>query len=686
MTTLEQHQRILTLADGRFSYKLSGKNLGWDRIGFALGTHHGTGKGGFEYYTHSGAEPFICKQVTSIPDGLEMSGTYSAPGLEETMTFRFLGNGALRVERHIINRAKVSHVIRSASAGRVGDSGGPVFSDNHIWRARYCHMDNVRTEKFPWCRPEYPYVRSLPKSDTVFGNQESQAVPAMILTNDTYSQLLLEGQLRQDRTRACWTLSAGAGQPVRTYELHWSMVTGGFELAPGKSLDLEPIYYQIMEDTHPQCCWSDYFEAVAAENSLLEPDNILLSSAFYCSWNYGVFEDISEDKLLKTARFIAGNMPSIKHFLIDGGWQSRDAVTCPSCANFYLPEGQWHDAERFPNGMKVMADNIRATGLTPAIWWTPSVGLHSQLAQEHPEWLAKDAAGNVYRIGDSGYLDYSLVPVQTYLHKIFNILFKQWHYEALKMDFWCQSVESENIRYATGTGIQWRDWLLNTIRSYLPADGFLMTCVAVAMGNPFLGKAASTYRCSIDVGACSWREHVTGSIWNLPLLSIPGNKTCLLNVDGLGWNPKLSDDENLHRLTYGFITMGSLEVDGRLETLAPGKIALLNRLIADMDRGFPVRCPDEDAYQGRPLPKALYVDYPADSKTARRGVIKHIALFNWNDKPCYIGYSAADIGLSGTVAARNYWTDESVTFAGGNICELLPPRSARLYEIKALNS
>jgi hypothetical protein len=682
MQTFDKQHRTLTLADGRFSYTATGKRLGWDRIGFTLGTHHGTGKGGFEYYTHSGPELFTPTAVTSLPDGMAMRGAYSAPGLEETITLRLLDNGALRVERRLTNTATVSHVIRSASTGAIGGVGGPTFTDNHIWRARYCHMDNVRTEKFPWCRPEYPYVRPLPKSDTVFGNQENQAVPAMILTNDTYSQLLLEGQLRQDHTRATWTLAAGAGQPVRTYEMHWSMATGGFELAPGQSLDLEPLYYQILEDAHPQDCWQDYFAAVTAENALLPADNIMLSQAFYCSWNYGVFGDISEEKLLKTARFIAQNMPNVKHFLIDGGWQNREAVSCPSCANFYLPEGHWHDAERFPNGMGAMAAAIRETGLTPAIWWTPSVALHSQLAQEHPEWLAKDATGNVYRIGNSGYLDYSLAPVQAYLHKIFTILFTEWGYEAMKMDFWCQSVEAENIRYATGTGVQWRDWLLTTIKSYLPADGFLMTCVAVAMGNPFLGKGASTYRCSIDVGACAWHEHVTSSIWNLPLLSIPGKQTCLLNVDGVGWNAKLSADENLHRLTYGFITMGSLEVDGRLEEVAPEAIALLNRLIADMDRGHPVHCPDEDAFQGRPLPKALYVDYPTDSKTARRGIAKHIALFNWTDAPQYTGYPAAALGLAGTVTARNFWTDEMVEFPDGNVCECLPPRSARLYEIR----
>ncbi|MBF0245614.1 MAG: hypothetical protein HQL31_10145, partial [Planctomycetes bacterium] len=293
-----------------------------------------------------------------------------------------------------------------------------------------------------------------------------------------------------------------------------------------------------------------------------------------------------------------------------------------------------------------------------------------------------DASGNVYRIGDSSYLDFSLAPVQAYLHKVFTILFKEWKYEAMKMDFWAQGVESETIRYATGTGVQWRDWLLSTIRSYLPPDGFLMTCVAVSMGDPFLGKAASTYRCSIDVGAAAWHEHITASVWNLPLMSIPGRRTCLLNVDGLGWNAKLSDDENLHRLTYGFITMGSLEVDGRLEEVAPDKIALLNRLMDNMDRGYPVQCPDEEAWFGRPLPRALYVDYPPESQTAKRGVKKHIALFNWTDQPQYTGYTAKALGLKGTVKVRNYWTDEEVTWPEGNVCELLPARSSRLYELR----
>ena len=67
---MERHQRTLSIADGRFSYKLAGKKLGWDRIGFTLGTSHGAGQGGFEYYMQTGAEPFQCTAVNAVEDQL----------------------------------------------------------------------------------------------------------------------------------------------------------------------------------------------------------------------------------------------------------------------------------------------------------------------------------------------------------------------------------------------------------------------------------------------------------------------------------------------------------------------------------------------------------------------------------------------------------------------------------------
>ena len=45
--------------------------------------------------------------------------------------------------------------------------------------------------------------------------------------------------------------------------------------------------------------------------------------------------------------------------------------------------------------MKSIAEKISATGRTPGIWLAPFiVAKNSQLAQEHPDWLLRDAHGN----------------------------------------------------------------------------------------------------------------------------------------------------------------------------------------------------------------------------------------------------------------------------------------------------
>ena len=46
---IQKKDRMLSVENGRFSYKLNGSNLGWNRIGFTVGTSNGTGLAGFEY-------------------------------------------------------------------------------------------------------------------------------------------------------------------------------------------------------------------------------------------------------------------------------------------------------------------------------------------------------------------------------------------------------------------------------------------------------------------------------------------------------------------------------------------------------------------------------------------------------------------------------------------------------------
>jgi len=669
---LNREDCVVSVNEGRVSFLAFGGGLGWKDVCPVIVTDRGE-----ESFLQAG-KPRACGSC------LVASGTYPISGMEETIAMEVLQNRALVIRRKLRNPGPESVLVKGAALQTVNGRGRPVFRENSVWRARFAHLDNLRFEEYPWCRPEYPLVRPLPRSPTVFGSNEAQVVPALLFTNESYSEVLVEGQLSQEITRLRWRISASSSSDLFSlYMAEWEFPgSGGWTLQPGESIELEPLFWQILTDRHPQEAFSDYFRLAAELNRLCSEDNILLTRAFYCSWNYGIFSNISESSLLRTARFIRDNLPNVRHFLIDGGWQPHDPVHAPDCSNFYLPERKRYDRAKFPNGMKGMADRLRKIGLSPALWWTPSVSLTSRLAREKPHWLAHDSSGAPFRIGRSGCLDYSNPEVQGYLGHVFGTIFRKWGFEAMKMDFWSQSVESPSIRYSGGTGVMWRNWLLGTIRSHLPSHGFLMTCVATAMGNPFLGRHAHTYRACIDIGAYSrWLEHVYASCWVQGMLAIPGRKTCLINVDGLGVNPDLAERENIHRLTYGFITMGSIEVDGRLETLGRRHVGWLQKLTSDMDRGYPCLTADDQAFTGAPFPSALYVPYPEDSLTRRRGVVMHLALFNWSKEPRHIGVTREQVGLSGSLTAREFWTDSRKAVGSEGLCEIVEPHGARLYEI-----
>ena len=524
----------------------------------------------------------------------------------------------------------------------------------------------------------------MPHAPTWLGDQESQAIPALAITNDTHTETLVQGQLRQDRTRLRWRVGAHPHAMWGVFEFGAQAHGGQMRVMPGESMTIEPIFFQALQNVPIDRALDDYYDRLTREPAWHRGENELRHSAIYCSWNYGIMREIDHDSLAERARFIGKHLPGIRFFLIDGGWVPWPDAPGQHMGNFHQGADAVCDPQKFPKGMKAIADDIRDAGLRPALHWTPFVNLNSSLARDRPEWLLRNQAGGIYCIGSHAYLDPSVPEVRHFLESdVIDVITKQWGFEGIKMDFWSQCFESSDVRYRNGgTGIEWRDWFLHAIRSRLPTNGFLMTCVAVAMGNPFLGKSADTYRGGFDIGhASSWWEHVRACYWTLPMLSQPGRRTSLINMDGLGISEHYTERENIHRLTWGFITMGSLEIDGKLETLDAAQLKKLERLTTDIDRGHPCYCADDQAFTGEPLPRVLYVTYPADSPTRQRGIAKHLALLNWTNESRWITATGHQLDIDDTVQAREFWTDEQATFQDGHVCRLLPPHGAELWEV-----
>lgn len=636
-------------------------------------------------------------RITPVADGIDAEGPVGGSLLCCRTQMRLAPElNAVTVQHTLVNTTERDFHIAEITTGQFAGDAGVMLGRGHLlgMHLRYCHTDNVRTERYPYCQPEYPYVRTMPTRPVLLGIGEDQPFPGIYFTTEDYRAGLVIAATSQEHTYQSWEFCKAPFMETSlfcSFAIHHELTQQPtFLLGAGQSLSLDGTFYQMLENTHPQDAYVDYIDYLAGRLPLRGQHTPLLDQAFYCSWNYGVFEDQREERLLKTARFMREQFPNISFFLMDAGYVTAKPDSGALSNNFldrFYPDANLAvDQEKFLYGIRHFSDELRKLGLRPGIWWSPTVRIDSQLYTDHPDWYLRDNAGEPYRIGDyNGFLDFTQPQVRDFVDHALGVLLGEWGMDALKMDFWSQNFEDRDgrIGQAAQTSLACRTILFDLIRKHLPEDGIFMTCVATGMGNPFIGLHADTYRNTIDIGAGFWHEQVLNCIWALPTLSLEGRKSLLLNNDSFGFNLQCPDHENFFRMTWGFITMGMQEIGGRLEELPEHYIRAMRKFTDRCERGFRCLCADEQAFTGSPLPAALYVNYPDASRTRQAGIAQSVALFNWSDEPKIVNVSRAKLGQQGPVRAVNFWTDEEETFADEFLSKRLEGRSALLYDILA---
>ncbi|MES4831594.1 alpha-galactosidase, partial [Streptomyces anthocyanicus] len=94
----------------------------------------------------------------------------------------------------------------------------------------------------------------------------------------------------------------------------------------------------------------------------------------WCSW-YAYYESITEEQLTKDVTALRGLPFDVVQ--VDDGWER--AV------------GDWEANDKFPSGMRALADRITDAGLRPGLWIAPFIVLPgSRTARQRPELLLRD--------------------------------------------------------------------------------------------------------------------------------------------------------------------------------------------------------------------------------------------------------------------------------------------------------
>ena len=173
--------------------------------------------------------------------------------------------------------------------------------------------------------------------------------------------------------------SAGVGGRISLFAE--STYEQQFVLKPGASVSSDRVMFNFAPN--PFAALESYAQAIgdAHKVRLNPPIN------GWCSW-FSFFGAINEGEVLRQAEFAARQLKpfGFEYMQVDDG--------------FYRAFGDWEGNDRFPHGMKWLAEKIRSIGLKPGIWLAPYVIAEgTEVHRKHPDWLIHRPDGKLKQIG-----------------------------------------------------------------------------------------------------------------------------------------------------------------------------------------------------------------------------------------------------------------------------------------------
>ena len=151
-----------------------------------------------------------------------------------------------------------------------------------------------------------------------------------------------------------------------------------------------------------------------------------MMSGYTSGYNY--FQNITEDIIIRDLNGLDPYKDQVNIFQIDDGYET------------FI--GDWLDPnpDKFPNGMKYIADEIHKKGYKAGIWLAPfNCQKISRMAKEHPDWLIKHENGKpmVGCIAWGGAYTFDIYneEVREYLRHVFDVVLNEWGYDMVKLDF-----------------------------------------------------------------------------------------------------------------------------------------------------------------------------------------------------------------------------------------------------------
>ena len=240
----------------------------------------------------------------------------------------------------------------------------------------------------------------------------------------------------------------------------------------------------------------------------------------------------------------------------------------------------------YPNGMKHVAEKIKALGFTPAIWIgaTHEVRMTDYL-REHPETLLAEhmswCGPYFFDLTNREYLDH-------FIPRVFDMLTKEWGYRAIKWDCLPKTIEVCDIyhdRFADPSQSTEKA-LRNVIKKARDTVGeeiYMLSCSGEALRDTTMyGDIFDAARIGADI--FSWRDFRSNCVDRLFLLYPYHNVTQLCDPDNVVLREEFNTlDQARSRASLVSLAGAPITFGDDLRALPEERVEILRRVIPSMD-------------------------------------------------------------------------------------------------------
>ena len=399
-----------------------------------------------------------------------------------------------------------------------------------------------------------------------------------------------------------------------------------------------------------------FSDLVAAFNGgeLSEAGN---SRSGWCSWYY-YGPDISEEIILENMSELKRRKIPVEYIQIDDGWNRK--------------RGDWQANDKFPHGMKWLADKIREEGFLPGIWVAPFTAENdSELFKAHKELFVKEYGSDEVFGWNS--LDFSVPEARQFLYDLFYKLSREWGFRYIKFDFVAFGLSAGRHADPAYNGIKNYRKALEIIRSAVTEDTLLLACT-----SPLTAPIGFVHgiRVSKDIFE---RWESLKEIAAQVLLRNWLNKHIRIDPDCLMLRSAENEEDDCFRrctrteqevetfVTLVGVSGGTVMLSDKIRLLKEEQLDKFRCLLpVNQIAGLPVDIAE------RSIPSVV--------DCGEQNGIRTVALFNWEDYPEKITFE-----LGGMYRVFEFW-NKKILGKVSVLSETIPPHECRVFHCSLAGS